>query len=98
MNSQNRSQEQRILRVMRKVLSSIVKETAPARGTRHPLTEKTIEDIRQCFKLIAAREHELMEERGLEIKERPQYMDQPRKSQIVSMIKTPKSKPMKPDE
>jgi hypothetical protein len=98
MNPQNRSQEQRILRVMRKVLSSIVKETTPARGMRHPLTEKTIEDIRQCFKLIAAREHELMKEQGLEIKERPQFTDQPRRSQIVSMIKTPKSKPMKSDE
>lgn len=92
MNTQKRSKEQRILVVMRKVLASIVKDTTPEPGMRHPLKDHTIEDIRECFKLISAREQELASESGLEIKERPNYPDQPQSAKVVSFISSSKPK------
>ena len=56
------SKEHKILVTMRQVLSSVVREITPEPGMRHPLSEKTMEDVRQCFALIAAREKELTEE------------------------------------
>ncbi|HID80841.1 MAG TPA: segregation and condensation protein A [Chromatiales bacterium] len=86
MTDTTRTTEQRILIVMRKVLGSVVKDTTPSSpGLRHPLTEKTIEDIRQCFGLIAAREQELAKEAGIDIKERPRYADEPASSKVVSI-------------
>lgn len=71
--------EQRILRVMRKVLASIVRDTTPNPGMRHPLNDKTIEDIRECFTLISAREQELIAENKQEAsKMRPRYPDDKR--------------------
>ena len=83
MNASARSKEQRILHVMRKVLASIVKDTTPPPGMRHPLSEHTIEDIRQCFALISAREHELAEAAGITVKERPRFADEPRTTQVI---------------
>ena len=80
-----RSKEQRILIVMRKVLASVVKDTTPPPGMRSPLTDATIEDIRQCFGLIAAREQELAKEAGIDVKERPRYADEPAQSKVVSI-------------
>ena len=85
MSDTPRSTEQRILVVMRKVLASVVKDTAPPPGMRHPLTDKTIEDIRQCFGLIAAREQELANEAGIDIKDRPRFTDEPAVNQVVSI-------------
>jgi len=45
-NNEILSKEQRILRVLRKVLASIVKDATPAPGQPHPLKESTIYDIR----------------------------------------------------
>ncbi|MCP4284854.1 MAG: segregation and condensation protein A, partial [Gammaproteobacteria bacterium] len=42
-------------------------------GLHHPLKEQTIQDIREGFKLISARERELAEEAGLTTKDRPRY-------------------------
>lgn len=83
MGTETRSPEQRILALMRKVLANVVKDTTPARGMRHPLSERTIEDIRHCFALISAREQELAREAGVEIKERPRFGDEPHKSEVV---------------
>ena len=87
------SKEQRILIVMRKVLASIVKETTPAPGLRHPLSDKTIQDIRECFALIAARERELATKAGIEPRERPHFADEPQTTKVVPLgkIKAPKS-------
>lgn len=94
MTTETRSMEQRILVVMRKVLAQIVKETTPPPGARHPLSEQTIEDIRQCFALISARERRLAEAAGLEIKERPRFTDEPQTTKVVSInnITKPPSK------
>lgn len=88
MNEETMSKEQRILRVMRKVLASIVKDATPQPGMLHPLSERTIEDIRDCFGLIAAREAELAEAAGLSRNEKPFYTDQPQKSNVVKLHKT----------
>ncbi len=97
MKTESRSKEQRILVTMRKVLASIVKDTAPPPGLKHPLKQKTIQDIRECFKLISARERELAEEAGLEIRERPRYADAPQTNKIVA-IKSIARKQQKKEE
>ncbi len=79
------SKEQRTLLVMRKVLSAIIRETTPNPGMKHVLSDNTREDIRLCFGLITAREHELAEQSGLDIKERPRYADEPKQSSVISI-------------
>ncbi len=88
--------EQRTLLVMRKVLSSIIRETTPNPGMKHVLSDSTREDIRMCFGLITAREHELAEQSGLEVKERPRYTDQPKQSSVISIDAL--NKPSKPSK
>ena len=78
--------EKRILVAMRKTLSSVVKDVTPSSSAlKSPLSEATIEDIKMCFGMIAAREQEIAKEAGLEINERPQYTDQEIKSNVVSL-------------
>jgi hypothetical protein len=84
MNTEIHEKEKRILVMMRKVLANIVKDTTPKPGLRHPLKTDTIQDIRECFKLISARERELAEATGLQIKDRPRYADEPQTSKVVS--------------
>jgi len=83
MNTEGLNKEQRILRVLRKVLANIVKDATPAPGMPHPLQESTINDIRDLFGLIAEREAELAAEAGLKTDERPYFTDEPRKSKTV---------------
>ena len=85
------TKEQEILMVMRKVLASIVKDTTPPPGMKHPLTNKTIEDVRACLGLISARERELADDQGRAV-EKPYYTDAPRQAEVVpiSNIKRPK--------
>lgn len=68
--------ERRILEVVRRVISAVVRDTTPEPGYRHPLKSQTIEDIRQCFALISAREREIDIECGHESKDRPRYADE----------------------
>lgn len=78
------SKEQEILMVMRKVLAAIIKDTTPPPGMKHPLTQHTIEDVRACLALIAARERELAEARGVKM-ERPFFTDARPTAEVVSM-------------
>ena len=66
MEFEDLSKEQRILRVLRKVLGDIVKETAPRPGVPRALSDDTVAQIRDLFGLIAGREAELAEEGGPE--------------------------------
>lgn len=75
---------------MRQVLSSIVRDTTPPPGMQHPLTESTIEDIKQCFMLITAREKELKEEGGHDTSARPRYADEPKTSHVVPFTRPEK--------
>jgi hypothetical protein len=90
------SKEQRILRVLRKVLANIVKDVTPAPGTPHPLQESTVRDIRELFGLIAEREAELAGETMPERNERPFYVDQPQKSNVLKFH--PAGKGAEPEE
>lgn len=76
------SREQNILIAMRKTLTAIVKDVTPPPGMRHPLSETTIQDIRQCLGLIATREKELADDQGRG-GERPYYTDAPQPVQLV---------------
>jgi len=76
------SQEQQILIAMRHTLSAIIRDITPPPGMRHPLSEDTIEDVRQCLGLIAAREKELADAQGRG-GERPYYADEPQPAQVV---------------
>jgi hypothetical protein len=87
LNDETLSKEQRILRVLRKVLANIVKDATPAPGMPHPFQESTIHDIRDLFGLIAERERELAQEAGLTAVEKPHYTDEPPKSKVVAMPK-----------
>ncbi len=73
---QELSKEQRILVAMRKTLAAIIKDVTPPPGMKHPLSDRTIEDVRQCLGLISARERELADEQG-RITDKPYYTDEP---------------------
>jgi len=78
--------EKRILVAMRKTLSSVVRDVTPTSSAlKSPLSEATVEDIKMCFGLIAAREQEIAKEAGVELNERPQYADDGNKSNVVSL-------------
>jgi hypothetical protein len=76
------TKEQQILIAMRKTLSAIIKDATPPPGMRHPLSDGTIEDVRQCLMLIAAREKELADLQGRG-GERPYYTDESPPAQVV---------------
>ncbi len=76
------TKEQEILIAMRHTLSAIVKDVTPPPGMRHPLSDGTIQDVRQCLGLIAAREKELADTQGRG-GERPHYVDEPQAVQVV---------------
>ncbi len=75
------SKEQEILMVMRKVLTSIIREITPEAGQPYPLTEDTVHGIRDCLKLLALRERELADAAGKE-PEQPFYKGQPQPSSV----------------
>ncbi len=77
------SQESRILRAMKQVLTGVIKDTSTPPGHRHPLSEKTIEDIRQCLVLITARERELAEATGQDQGGRPYFTDDPQAPKVI---------------
>ena len=85
------SQEQQIMQVMRQTLTAIIKDVTPPPGMRHPLSEATIQQVRQCLGLIAAREQELAAEQGRG-GERPYYSDERQEVQFVA-FETLKRKP-----
>ncbi|WP_457674845.1 segregation and condensation protein A [Thiolapillus sp.] len=82
MNEESRK-ERDILMVMRKVLASVIKDTTPEFKTmKHPLSANTIEDIRQCLRLIAAREMELADAAG-EARSRPYFTDEKQTAEVI---------------
>lgn len=85
--------ELKILVTLRQVLSSVVREVTPEPGLRHPLSQKTMEDVRQCFLLIASREKEINEEAGMPSQHRPRYADDPTKSTVVKLHGLRKDEP-----
>lgn len=80
------SKEQQIMRAMRKTLTSVVRDCAPHDGIPSPLSEPTVENIRMCLGLIAAREAELAEALGLARNERPHYADEVRSVDVLNFV------------
>ena len=78
------SKEREVMMVMRKVLASIIRDTTTKPGMKHPLSDKTIEDIRMCLGLISARERELADEAGI-APERPYFVDESPATKVVPM-------------
>ncbi len=74
-----------ILVTLRKVLSSVVREITPDPGLRHPLSDATLEDVRQSFMLIAAREKEICESLGKPSLHRPLYKGDTPKTNVVKL-------------
>lgn len=84
------TKEQQILITMRKVLTGIIREVTPPPGLQHPLSAQTIEDIRLCLGLIAARERELADAQGRTM-ERPHYADEPQTATVIPIGRLGKS-------
>jgi len=74
-----------VLVALRKVISGVVREITPDPGMRHPLSEQTIEDVKQGFILIAAREKEITEAMGKPSLHRPLYKGDTPKTNIVKL-------------
>ncbi|WP_298609196.1 segregation and condensation protein A [uncultured Thiothrix sp.] len=86
MVEQTLSQERRILMALRKTLASIVRDLTPKDPHQpYPLSTATVEDMKACFDLIAARERELAAQAGLNTKELPRFTDEPRAAQVISV-------------
>ena len=83
--------EERILKAVKITLANVIKDTATPAGMRHPLSDETIEDLRQCLALISARERELAEAAGRTTAGRPRYADEPPEGPQV--VRFHKSKP-----
>lgn len=77
------TKEQRILRRMQTVLTDVARDTHTPPGMKHPLTDKTIQNIRDCLSLIVERQQELADALGQEMNMRPRYVDEPRKDTVV---------------
>lgn len=85
------TKEQHILVAMRKTLTAVIKDITPPPGMKHPLSERTVEDVRHCLALISARERELADDQG-RTTERPYFADEPQTAQVVPIGGLGKSK------
>jgi hypothetical protein len=90
MSTEELSKEQRILRLMRRTLGNVVKDVTPRGGRDNPLSDDTIQDIKDCFSLISEREQELAEKLEFD-QAKPYYVDgeQP-KAKVISIFKPAK--------
>ncbi len=86
------SKEYQILQAMKTTLTGVVRDTATAPGLKHPLSDRSIENIRQCLVLITARERELAQAAGVTQDMRPHYIDEPQTTNVVSINKIGRSK------
>ncbi len=92
MSDEELTTERRIMILMRKTLAKVIRDTTPEHpGLKRGISDETVEDIRLCLSMIAAREQELAQALGIEVKERPRYADEPRRSNVVSITNLKKS-------
>lgn len=88
-----------ILKMMRQVLGSVIRDLTPEPGQHHPLSDHTIANIKDCFALISARERELAQEAGISMNEKPFFGDQERSAHVVPLDKIRRNrKDQTPDE
>lgn len=85
--TEDSSKERQVLMIMRKVLAQVIKDTTPvSRAMKHPLSDDTIQDIRNCLGLISVRERELADQAGIPM-EKPYYTDEKPSAEVVSITK-----------
>jgi len=77
------SVEERILQAVKLTLAGVIRDTATPHGMRHPLSDATIQDLRQCLALISARERELAQAAGKLLGAQPRYADEPGREDAV---------------
>jgi len=82
--------EQRIMRMMRKTLTSVVRDTAPRNGNPSPLSEDTVLNIKDCLMVISNRETELARLTGRTLDERPHFTDETPNTHAVKISSIPK--------
>lgn len=86
------TKEQRILRMVKKTLTDIAKDTYTPPEMKHPLSEETINSIRECLALITAREAELAGEEGQVSTSKPRFIDEPSDTVVVKLDTSSKDK------
>ncbi len=91
-DQEDKAVEKRIMVMMRQVLSAVARDTVPPPGMKHPLTDSTIQGIRDCLALISARERELNIELNEDQQARPRYIDEPQTTKVVSLDSLLKNK------
>jgi hypothetical protein len=84
MPEQDTTKEQRILRMVKKVLTDVAKDTHTPPGLKHPLSQNTMQGIIECLELITAREAELYGDST----SRPRFVDEPQKDVVVQLDKS----------
>lgn len=85
--------EERILQAVKHTLAGVIRDTATPHGMRHPLSDATIEDLRQCLALISARERELAQAAGRDSSARPRTADAPAGThKVVRLVRKPEDK------
>ncbi len=87
----DKAMEKRIMIMMRQVLSAVARDTVPPPGMMNPLSDNTIQGIRECLALISARERELNADLGEDNNARPRYVDEPQTSKVVSLDSSTKN-------
>ena len=88
--SEEMTKEQRVLRMMKKVLTDVARDTHVKPGIQHPLSDETIINIRECLMVISSRESEIAKESGNEQSDRPRFIDEPKTSFVVNIDKITK--------
>ena len=82
--------EQRLMRMMRKTLTAIVRDTAPRNGKPSPLSEATVLNIKDCLMVISGRETELSQLTCLTLDERMHFTDETPNTHAVKISSIPK--------
>ena len=85
MSDSNKSQEQRILGMVKRVLTDVARDAHVRPGRPPVLSEHTVLGIRDCLALITAREAEIAAEAGMSSKMRPRFVDEPKTVHTVSI-------------
>lgn len=85
--------EERVLDAVYRTLINVIKDTTTDPRLRHPLSEGTRSEIRDCLDLITARKAELAEAAGRSgPKMKPHYADERQESVVVSLKPSAKKK------
>jgi len=95
MSESEMNKEEKILSAVKRVLTEVIKDTATEPGLKHPLSENTINGLRDCLVLISQREQELASEAGRSMDKRPHFTDEakPQGDVVVSLDSISRSKP-----